>query len=110
MCVDALGSALADERRFSSQTILTVSNYEYIFAYKLNQSGGIELETRATGILSTVYVSSFGRPWIAFDAYGHVDKGQRYEPIRDRRCARRLGHKSPAHLQRERYISIRRLG
>jgi len=52
MCVDASGSALADERRFPSRTILTVSNYEYIFAYKLNQSGGIELETRATGILS----------------------------------------------------------
>jgi len=76
MCVDALGSALADERRFPSQTILTVSNYEYIFAYKLNQSGGIELETRATGILSTVYVSK--TTMIDFDAYGHVDKGQRY--------------------------------
>ena len=35
------------------QTILTVGNYEYMFAWLFWQNGNIELETRATGILST---------------------------------------------------------
>ncbi|WVQ80952.1 hypothetical protein IAT38_003059 [Cryptococcus sp. DSM 104549] len=35
------------------QTIITVANYEYIFAWKLDQAGALHLETRATGILST---------------------------------------------------------
>ncbi|RSH94905.1 hypothetical protein EHS25_004711 [Saitozyma podzolica] len=35
------------------QTIITVANYEYIFAWKLDQAAGLHLETRATGILST---------------------------------------------------------
>jgi len=33
---------------------ITVANYEYVFAWKLDQAAGIHLETRATGILSTV--------------------------------------------------------
>ncbi|CAK1362655.1 Copper amine oxidase 1 [Cercospora beticola] len=36
------------------QTIITVSNYEYIFAFQFGQDGSIHYEVRATGILSTV--------------------------------------------------------
>ncbi|KAK4685406.1 primary-amine oxidase, partial [Tremellales sp. Uapishka_1] len=35
------------------QMIITVDNYEYVFAYKFDQAAGVHLETRATGILST---------------------------------------------------------
>ncbi|KAL4871535.1 copper amine oxidase [Aspergillus spectabilis] len=35
------------------QTIITVSNYEYIFAFQFTQSAEINYEVRATGILST---------------------------------------------------------
>lgn len=40
------------------QFILTLANYEYIFAYKFNQSGGIDIETRATGIVSCINIDS----------------------------------------------------
>ena len=40
-------------RQLVVQMICTVSNYEYIFAWVLDQTGGVELEARATGILST---------------------------------------------------------
>ncbi|KAH7137953.1 copper amine oxidase [Dendryphion nanum] len=36
------------------QTIITVSNYEYIFAFHFGQDASISYEVRATGILSTV--------------------------------------------------------
>lgn len=36
------------------QTIITVSNYEYIFAWHFSQDASINYEVRATGILSTV--------------------------------------------------------
>jgi primary-amine oxidase len=32
---------------------ITVGNYDYIFAWQFDQVGGLHLETRATGILST---------------------------------------------------------
>ena len=35
------------------QSIITVSNYEYILAFVFNQAGAVEYEVRATGILST---------------------------------------------------------
>ncbi|KAK6906461.1 hypothetical protein I204_00732 [Kwoniella mangroviensis CBS 8886] len=38
------------------QMIITVANYDYIFAWKLDQAANIHLETRATGILSTVAI------------------------------------------------------
>jgi primary-amine oxidase len=38
------------------QMVITVANYEYVFAYKLDQAAGIHLETRATGILSTTAI------------------------------------------------------
>lgn len=40
-------------RQLVVQMICTVANYEYIFAYIFDQAAGIELEVRATGILST---------------------------------------------------------
>ncbi|KAJ9130973.1 Amine oxidase [Pleurostoma richardsiae] len=36
------------------QTIITVSNYEYIFAFHFGQDASIHFEVRATGIVSTV--------------------------------------------------------
>lgn len=41
-------------RQLVLQMICTVANYEYIFAYIFDQAGNVELEIRATGILSTV--------------------------------------------------------
>ncbi|KAK4665014.1 uncharacterized protein QC763_509740 [Podospora pseudopauciseta] len=40
-------------RELVLQSILTVSNYEYILAFIFNQAGDITYEVRATGILST---------------------------------------------------------
>ncbi|KAL3439730.1 copper amine oxidase [Aspergillus insuetus] len=39
------------------QTIITVSNYEYIFAFQFSQDASIHYEVRATGILSTCPIS-----------------------------------------------------
>jgi primary-amine oxidase len=41
------------KRELVVQTIITVSNYEYILAYIFNQAGEVTYEVRATGILST---------------------------------------------------------
>ncbi|OJJ81157.1 amine oxidase [Aspergillus glaucus CBS 516.65] len=41
-------------RQLVLQIICTVANYEYIFAYIFDQAANVELEVRATGILSTV--------------------------------------------------------
>ena len=41
-------------RQLVLQIVCTVANYEYIFAYIFDQAGNVELEVRATGILSTV--------------------------------------------------------
>lgn len=43
-------------RELVVQFIITLANYEYIFAYKFDQSGGIAVETRATGIVSCVNI------------------------------------------------------
>ena len=43
-------------RELVVQFIITLANYEYIFAYKFDQAGGISLETRATGIVSVVNI------------------------------------------------------
>ncbi|KAK2796672.1 hypothetical protein FQN51_009113 [Onygenales sp. PD_10] len=45
-------------RQLVVQMICTVSNYEYIFAWVFDQAGGIELEVRATGILSTMPIDN----------------------------------------------------
>ncbi|KAL4785038.1 copper amine oxidase [Aspergillus varians] len=41
-------------RQLALQMICTVANYEYIFAFIFDQAANVELEVRATGILSTV--------------------------------------------------------
>lgn len=41
-------------RELVIQCVVTLANYEYIFAYKLDVAGGITVETRATGIVSVV--------------------------------------------------------
>lgn len=43
-------------RELVVQFIVTLANYEYIFAYKLDLAGGITVETRATGIVSVVSI------------------------------------------------------
>lgn len=43
-------------RELVIQFIITLANYEYIFAYKFDQAGGITFETRATGIVSVVNI------------------------------------------------------
>lgn len=40
-------------RELVVQSIITVSNYEYVLAFIFNQAGMLEYEVRATGILST---------------------------------------------------------
>jgi primary-amine oxidase len=45
-------------RELVVQFIITLANYEYIFAYKFNQSAGIDIETRATGIVSCVNIDA----------------------------------------------------
>ncbi|KAJ5166806.1 Copper amine oxidase 1 [Penicillium canariense] len=40
------------------QTIITVSNYEYIFAFHFSQDASIHYEVRATGILSTAPINN----------------------------------------------------
>ncbi|RMZ87039.1 hypothetical protein DV736_g5735, partial [Chaetothyriales sp. CBS 134916] len=43
-------------RELVVQFIITLANYEYIFAYKFDQAGGIVVETRATGVVSVVNI------------------------------------------------------
>lgn len=43
-------------RELVVQFIITLANYEYIFSYKFDQSGGMDIETRATGIVSSVNI------------------------------------------------------
>ncbi|KAL1993939.1 hypothetical protein VTN49DRAFT_2608 [Thermomyces lanuginosus] len=43
-------------RELVVQFVITLANYEYIFAYKFDQAGGISIETRATGIVSVVNI------------------------------------------------------
>ena len=46
-------AAVVRSRELALQSIITVSNYEYILAFIFNQAGEINYEIRATGILST---------------------------------------------------------
>ncbi|KAF2007923.1 hypothetical protein P154DRAFT_453216 [Amniculicola lignicola CBS 123094] len=46
-------AAVVRSRELVLQSIITVSNYEYILAFIFNQAGAMEYEIRATGILST---------------------------------------------------------
>ncbi len=46
-------AAVVRNRELVVQSIITVSNYEYILAFMFNQAGELAYEVRATGILST---------------------------------------------------------
>jgi primary-amine oxidase len=46
-------AAIVRRRELVIQSIITVSNYEYILAFIFDQAGQMEYEVRATGILST---------------------------------------------------------
>jgi len=63
-------AAVTRNRELVLQTIVTVSNYEYILAYIFNQVGELSYEARATGVLSTQPIdhdlcgpTSDGVPW-----------------------------------------------
>ena len=43
-------------RELVVQFIITLANYEYVFAFKFDQVGAITVETRATGIVSVVNI------------------------------------------------------
>ncbi|KAL6238306.1 hypothetical protein BDW75DRAFT_201973 [Aspergillus navahoensis] len=45
-------------RELVVQFIITLANYEYVFAYKFDQSAGITVEARATGILNVVNIDA----------------------------------------------------
>lgn len=47
---------VARRRILVLQTVITVANYEYIFIWHFDQAGGVELEIRATGVVSTQYI------------------------------------------------------
>ncbi|KAF2198065.1 copper amine oxidase-like protein [Delitschia confertaspora ATCC 74209] len=57
-------------RELVVQFIITLANYEYVFAYKFDQAGGITIEVRATGIVSVVNID----PGKTSD-YGNVVSG-----------------------------------
>ncbi|KAH0846092.1 hypothetical protein AYO21_12161 [Fonsecaea monophora] len=46
-------AAVVRQRELVLQSIITVSNYEYILAFMFNQAGEVIYEVRATGVLST---------------------------------------------------------
>ena len=54
-------AVVARSRILVLQTIITVSNYEYIFAFNFGQDASIHYEVRATGILSTAPIA-LGEP------------------------------------------------
>lgn len=57
-------SAIARSRELVIQSIITVSNYEYILAFQFNQAGELMYEVRATGILSTQPIDrDISVPW-----------------------------------------------
>lgn len=59
------GRAVVTRRReLVIQFIITLANYEYIFAFKFDQAAGIAVEARATGIVSVVNIDA-GKtaPW-----------------------------------------------
>lgn len=57
-------AVVARRREFIVQTIATVANYEYIINVKFITDGSINIETRATGILSTMPIDENVKvPW-----------------------------------------------
>lgn len=57
-------AVVARRREFVVQTIATVANYEYILNFKFVTDGSIDIEVRATGILSTMPIDeNVTVPW-----------------------------------------------
>ncbi|KAL2063837.1 hypothetical protein VTL71DRAFT_4331 [Oculimacula yallundae] len=57
-------AAVVRNRELVLQSIITVSNYEYILAFQFNQAGELMYEVRATGILSTQPIDEgISVPW-----------------------------------------------
>ena len=57
-------AAIVRNRELVVQSIITVSNYEYILAFIFNQAGEVVYEVRATGILSTQPINEgISVPW-----------------------------------------------
>ncbi|ABN66863.1 copper-containing amine oxidase [Scheffersomyces stipitis CBS 6054] len=57
-------AVVARKREFVVQTIATVANYEYVINLKFVNDGSIDIETRATGILSTMPIDENVKvPW-----------------------------------------------
>lgn len=57
-------AVVARKREFVVQTIATVANYEYALNLKFVNDGGIDIEVRATGILSTMPIDeNVTVPW-----------------------------------------------
>lgn len=57
-------AVVARKREFVVQTIATVANYEYIINFKFVTDGLLDIETRATGILSTMPIDQDVKvPW-----------------------------------------------
>lgn len=62
------------------QFVITLANYEYIFAFKFDQAGAITVETRATGMVSVVNIdpgktSDFGNvvsPGVLAQNHQHI--------------------------------------
>ncbi|KAK7433211.1 hypothetical protein QQZ08_000146 [Neonectria magnoliae] len=77
-------------REFVVQFIVTLANYEYIFAYKLDLAGGITIETRATGVVSVVGIdegklSNYGAvvsPGVLAQNHQHIF-AVRIDPVMD---------------------------
>ncbi|WVW79628.1 hypothetical protein I302_101597 [Kwoniella bestiolae CBS 10118] len=59
-------ASIVRKRQLQLQTILTVANYEYIFYWIFDQSGELEFETRATGILSTTPIDPANKDKVPF--------------------------------------------
>ncbi|TPX18108.1 uncharacterized protein E0L32_011832 [Thyridium curvatum] len=57
-------AVVARRRELVFQFIITLANYEYIFAFKFDQAAGITMEARATGIVSVVNIDAGKKvPW-----------------------------------------------
>lgn len=57
-------AVVARLRELVVQFIITLANYEYVFAYKFDQAAGITIETRATGVVSVVNIDkNKTSPW-----------------------------------------------
>ncbi|KAF2024431.1 hypothetical protein EK21DRAFT_78722 [Setomelanomma holmii] len=70
ICLHEQDNGIGWKRELVVQFIITLANYEYVFAYKLDTAGGITLEVRATGIVSVVNID----PGKTSD-YGNVVSG-----------------------------------